>query len=369
MVPYDVQLVGGIALHQGKIAEMKTGEGKTLVSVAPIFLNALAGRGVHVVTVNPYLAQRDAEWMQPVFDFHGLRVDVIDKYEASGADRRAAYLADVTYGTNNEFGFDYLRDNSFVFDADQLSQRQHHFAIVDEVDSVLIDEARTPLIISGPVPTDSQQQRFEELRPVIDSLVYQQQKLVAGFVAEAEREIKARDALQGKGREAKKHEEAAGLALLRAHRGFPRNKRLQKFLQEPGMGTLLQKTEFYYLQDSGKEMPFVDEALYFALDERNHSLEMTDMGRDYAAARPAPTPTCSSCRTSGPRPPTSNAPRRTPSPRAPTRSPPPSSTRTTAARSTPSTASAPRCCTPSSSCCAPTRSSRRTWSTSCRRTR
>ncbi|MBE2185930.1 MAG: preprotein translocase subunit SecA [Rhodothermales bacterium] len=283
MIPYDVQLVGGIALHQGKIAEMKTGEGKTLVSVSPIFLNALAGRGVHVVTVNPYLAQRDAEWMEPVFAFHGLTVDVIDKHEPSGPSRRAAYLADVTYGTNNEFGFDYLRDNSFVFDADQLSQRQHHFAIVDEVDSVLIDEARTPLIISGPVQADQQQQRFEELRPAIDSLVFQQQKLVAQFVAEAEREIKLRDEAGGKGRDAKKHEEAAGLALLRAHRGFPRNKRLQKFLQEPGMGTLLQKTEFYYLQDSGKEMPFVDEALYFALDERNHSIEMTDMGREYAA--------------------------------------------------------------------------------------
>ena len=284
MVPYDVQLLGGVALHRGNVAEMKTGEGKTLVAVAPIFLNALAGRGVHVVTVNPYLARRDAEWMAPVFGFHGLTVDVIDRHDAHSPERRAAYAADITYGTNNEFGFDYLRDNSFVFDADQLVQRGHHYAIVDEVDSVLIDEARTPLIISGPVP-QANDAAFGQLKGPIDKLVFQQQKLVAGFVAEAERELKARDAAQaaGKNKEAKGHEEAAGLALLRAQRGFPRNGRLKKVLQEPGVGALLQKTEFRYLQDNAKDMPFVDEALLFALDEKNHAIEMTDEGRALAA--------------------------------------------------------------------------------------
>ncbi len=284
MIPYDVQLLGGAALHQGKIAEMKTGEGKTLVAVAPIYLNALAGRGVHVVTVNPYLAQRDSEWMAPIFAFHGLRVDVIDKYQAHSPARREAYRADVTYGTNNEFGFDYLRDNSFVFDAEQLVQRPHHYAIVDEVDSVLIDEARTPLIISGPVP-QANDARFGELKPAIEKLVNTQQRLVAGFVAEAEKELKARDEAEaaGKKKEAREHEEKAGLALLRAQRGFPRNKRLAKVVQEPGVSGLLQKTEFYYLQDNGKNMPYVDDAMYFALEEKQHSIEMTDKGREMAA--------------------------------------------------------------------------------------
>ena len=284
MVPYDVQLLGGIALHQGKIAEMKTGEGKTLVAVAPIYLNALAGRGVHVVTVNPYLAQRDSEWMGPVLAFHGLTVDVIDKHQPNSPQRRAAYMADVTYGTNNEFGFDYLRDNSFVFDADQLVQRHHHYTIVDEVDSVLVDEARTPLIISGPVP-QANDSRFDELKPAIERLVREQQKLVAHYGAEAERELKARDEAEaaGKKKEARDHEEKAGLALLRVHRGFPRNKKLAKLIQEPGVGTLLQKTEFFYLQDNAKNMPFVDEAMYFALDEKNHSIEMTEKGRELAA--------------------------------------------------------------------------------------
>ena len=284
MVPYDVQLFGGIMLHQGRIAEMKTGEGKTLVAVAPMYLNALLGRGVHLVTVNPYLAQRDAEWMAPVFEFHGLTVDVIDKYEPHSEGRRKAYRADITYGTNNEFGFDYLRDNSFVVEPEQLVQREHQFAIVDEVDSVLIDEARTPLIISGPVP-QSNDDRFDEFKPVIEKVVSKQQRVVAGFVAEAERLLKERDeALEaGDRKRAGDAEKEAGLALLRSQRGFPRNNRLQKLLQEPGVAQLVRQTEFFYLQDSGKRMPFVDEALNFALDEKQHSIEMTDSGREYAA--------------------------------------------------------------------------------------
>ena len=284
MVPYDVQLLGGIILHQGRIAEMKTGEGKTLVAVAPMYLNALLGRGVHLVTVNPYLAQRDAEWMGPIFEFHGLTVDVIDKYEPHSEGRRKAYRADITYGTNNEFGFDYLRDNSFVVEPEQLVQREHHFAIVDEVDSVLIDEARTPLIISGPVP-QSNDDRFAELKPVVERVVQNQQRIVAGFVADAERHLKERDeALEaGDKKRANDAEQEAGLALLRAQRGFPRNKRLQKVMQEPGVAQLVRQTEFFYLQDSGKRMPFVDEALSFALDEKQHSIEMTDSGREYAA--------------------------------------------------------------------------------------
>ncbi len=284
MVPYDVQLLGGIVLHQGRIAEMKTGEGKTLVAVFPLYLNALAGRGCHLVTVNPYLAQRDAEWMAPIFEFHGLTVDVIDKYEPHSEGRRGAYRADITYGTNNEFGFDYLRDNSFVIEPDQLVQRGHHFAIVDEVDSVLIDEARTPLIISGPVP-QANDDRFKELKPTIEKLVYAQQKLVASFASEAEQKLKERDAAleAGDRRRASELEEEAGLALLRASRGFPRNKKLQKLMQEPGVAQLKQKTEYFYLQDNAKNMPFVDEALYFALEEKQHAIEMTEQGREFAA--------------------------------------------------------------------------------------
>ena len=284
MVPYDVQLLGGIVLHQGRIAEMKTGEGKTLVAVIPLYLNALAGRGCHLVTVNPYLAERDAEWMGPIFEFHGLTVDVIDRYEPHSAERRQAYRADVTYGTNNEFGFDYLRDNSFVVEPEQLVQREHHYAIVDEVDSVLIDEARTPLIISGPVP-QSDDDRFKELNPTIEKLVYAQQKLVAGFTSEAEQKLKERgEAIEaGEKRRSSELEEEAGLALLRASRGFPRNKKLQKLLQEPGVGQLLRKTEFFYLQDNAKNMPFVDDAMYFALEEKQHAIEMTEKGREFAA--------------------------------------------------------------------------------------
>jgi preprotein translocase subunit SecA len=284
MVPYDVQLIGGIVIHRGRVAEMKTGEGKTLVAVMPVYLNALLGRGVHLVTVNPYLAQRDSEWMGPIYNYLGLSVDCVDKYQPHSPERRAAYWADITYGTNNEFGFDYLRDNSFVVDPEQLVQRKHQFAIIDEVDSVLIDEARTPLIISGPVP-ESDESRFMELRPFVDRLVYAQQKLVAQLVGEVEHKLaeveKANAA--GDSKAARELEEEAGLALLRAQRGFPRNRRLIKLKGEPGVEQLLRRTESFYLQDSGKRMPFVDETLHFALDEKQHSLEMTDMGRELIA--------------------------------------------------------------------------------------
>ena len=284
MVPYDVQLLGGVVLHRGNIAEMKTGEGKTLVAVAPVYLNALVGRGVHLVTVNPYLAQRDAEWMGPVFEFLGLTVDVIDGYEPHSAGRRAAYHADVTYGTNNEFGFDYLRDNSFVVEPEQLVQRAHYYAIVDEVDSVLIDEARTPLIISGPVPAAGQS-RFDELKPAVERLVQRQKRIVAGLASEAERLLKERDEALARDdvKEVKGLEQEAGLALLRASRGFPRNKKLIKILQEPGMGQLRQKTEFFYLQDNAKNMPLVDEVLHYALDEKQHAIEPTSQGRAFVA--------------------------------------------------------------------------------------
>lgn len=284
MVPYDVQLLGSVVLHKGRIAEMKTGEGKTLVAVASIYLNALVGRGVHVVTVNPYLAKRDAEWMGPIYEFHGLKVDCVDAYEPHSTARRNAYLADVTYGTNNEFGFDYLRDNSFVSDPEQLVQRPHHFAIVDEVDSVLIDEARTPLIISGPVP-QADSGPYEELKPFVEKLVFAQQKLVAQFVSQAEKLLNEKaeggDALDRK--RVSELDEEAGLALLRAQRGYPRNKKLIKLKSETGVEQLLRKTEYYYLQDNARNMPFVDEELYFALDEKQHSIEMTEKGRAFVA--------------------------------------------------------------------------------------
>jgi preprotein translocase subunit SecA len=268
MVPYDVQLIGATALHQGKISEMKTGEGKTLVAIFPAYLNALVGRGVHVVTVNNYLSRRDAEWNAPIFAFHGLTVDCVDLHEPNSEMRRKAYRADITYGTNNEFGFDYLRDN-MVANPDQLVQRGHHFTIVDEVDSVLIDEARTPLIISGPVPNDNQTQKYEELKPRISNLVEAQKKLVAKLVQEAEELMAAGN------------DDKAGLALLRAQRGFPKNKKFQKMMQEPAVVRLLQKTEYFYLQENAKNMPFVDEALYYSVDMKNNTIEMTDLGRDY----------------------------------------------------------------------------------------
>lgn len=267
MVPYDVQLMGGIVLHQGKIAEMKTGEGKTLVSVFPTYLNALVGRGVHVVTVNTYLAQRDAEWNAPIFQFHGLTVDCIDRYQPNTPERRNAYACDITYGTNNEFGFDYLRDNMTV-ESDNLVQRGHHYTIVDEVDSVLIDEARTPLIISGPVPQDNQSQKYVEYKPRVFNLVEAQKKLIAEFVKKGEEAMEAGN------------DEEAGLHFFRAQRGFPKNKRFQKLMQEPRVQRLVQQTEYLYLQEQGKNMPFVDEAMYFAVNYKQNTVEMTDFGRD-----------------------------------------------------------------------------------------
>jgi preprotein translocase subunit SecA len=268
MVPYDVQLMGAVALHRGMISEMKTGEGKTLVAIFPAYLNALVGRGVHIITVNDYLAKRDAEWNEPIFDFLGLRVDCIDKYQPNSEERRAAYRADVTYGTNNEFGFDYLRDN-MVVTPDQLVQRGHHFTIIDEVDSILIDEARTPLIISGPVPEDNQSEKYIAMKPRIDSLVKAQQQLVAGFVTQAEK------------LEAEGDAEGAGLALLRAQRGYPKNRKLRRMLQDMKYQSLLTQSENFYLQENAKRMPEVDEELFYAVEMRQRSIEMSDKGREF----------------------------------------------------------------------------------------
>lgn len=266
MVHYDVQLIGGIVLHSGKIAEMATGEGKTLVSTLPAYLNALAGQGVHIVTVNDYLARRDSEWNGPLFEFHGLRVDCIDKHEPNSEARRQAYAADITYGTNNEFGFDYLRDNMSQTPG-QLVQRKLHFAMVDEVDSVLIDDARTPLIISGPVPFGDQHE-FYELKPRIERLVSAQKEYVTRALNEAKKLIN----------EGKTGADEGGLALLRAHRGLPKNKALIKFLSEGSVKQTLLKTENYYLADQSKNMPKVDEELYFYIDEKNNQVELTEKG-------------------------------------------------------------------------------------------
>ncbi|HNL82391.1 MAG TPA: preprotein translocase subunit SecA, partial [Chitinophagaceae bacterium] len=264
MVHYDVQLIGGSVLHQGKISEMATGEGKTLVSTLPAYLNALAGEGVHIVTVNDYLAKRDSEWNGPIFEWLGLTVDCIDKHEPNTEDRRNAYLADITYGTNNEFGFDYLRDN-MVHNPDEMVQRKHHYAMVDEVDSVLIDDARTPLIISGPVGKDTSTEQFFELKPRIERIVEAQKKSVNQFLIEAKKKIA----------EGNDDPKDGGLALFRAHRGLPKNTALIKFLSEPGIRVKLQKTENYYLADQQKEMPKADAELYFYIDEKNNSVELT----------------------------------------------------------------------------------------------
>ncbi|HNJ59248.1 MAG TPA: preprotein translocase subunit SecA, partial [Chitinophagaceae bacterium] len=262
-----VQLIGGSVLHQGKISEMATGEGKTLVSTLPAYLNALAGEGVHIVTVNDYLAKRDSEWNGPIFEWLGLTVDCIDKHEPNTEDRRNAYLADITYGTNNEFGFDYLRDN-MVHNPDEMVQRKHHYAMVDEVDSVLIDDARTPLIISGPVGKDTSTEQFFELKPRIERIVEAQKKSVNQFLIEAKKKIA----------EGNDDPKDGGLALFRAHRGLPKNTALIKFLSEPGIRVKLQKTENYYLADQQKEMPKADAELYFYIDEKNNSVELTDKG-------------------------------------------------------------------------------------------
>ena len=266
MVHYDVQLIGGIVLHQGKIAEMATGEGKTLVATLPVFLNALAGKGVHVVTVNDYLSKRDSEWMGPLYMFHGLSVDCIDKHQPNSEARRKAYACDITFGTNNEFGFDYLRDNMAISQKD-LVQRKHHYAIVDEVDSVLIDDARTPLIISGPVPKGDDQQ-FMEFKPYVEKLYNNQRALVTNTLNEARKLIAAGDEKEG------------GKLLLRAYKGLPKYKPLIKFLSEPGMKQLLQRTENYYIQDNEREMPVVTDPLFFVINEKQNAVEMTDNGHD-----------------------------------------------------------------------------------------
>jgi preprotein translocase subunit SecA len=264
MIHYDVQLIGGIVLHEGKIAEMQTGEGKTLVATLPLYLNALTGNGVHLVTVNDYLAKRDSTWKAPLFEFHGLTVDCIDNHSPNSDARRKAYEADITYGTNNEFGFDYLRDN-MAHSPEDLVQRKHNYAIVDEVDSVLIDDARTPLIISGPVP-DGDRHEFNELKPKIENLYNLQRQLANGFLTEAKRLIKEGNTKDG------------GFQLLRAYRSLPKNKALIKFLSEEGIKALLQKTENEYMQDNNRKMPEVDEAMYFVIEEKNNQVELTDNG-------------------------------------------------------------------------------------------
>ncbi len=266
MVHYEVQIIGGVALHEGKIAEMATGEGKTLVATFPAFLNALSRRGVHIVTVNNYLSRRDSEWMGPLFQFHGLRVDCIDKHQPNTHERRNAYQADITYGTNNEFGFDYLRDNG-AWSPEELVQRGHHYAMVDEVDSVLIDEARTPLIISGPVPRGGEHE-FAALKPRISNLVDAQRKIVTQYLNDARKLI------------AEGNDKEGGLSLFRAHRGMPKFKPLIKYLSEPGNKQILQKTENYHLADNKKEMPKADAPLYFIIDEKDHSVELTEKGID-----------------------------------------------------------------------------------------
>ncbi|MBQ7967921.1 MAG: preprotein translocase subunit SecA [Bacteroidaceae bacterium] len=267
MIHYDVQLFGGVVLHKGKIAEMATGEGKTLVATLPVFLNALTGNGVHVVTVNDYLAKRDSEWMGPLYMFHGLSVDCIDKHQPNSEARRQAYLADITFGTNNEFGFDYLRDNMASSPAD-LVQRRHNYAIVDEVDSVLIDDARTPLIISGPVPKKGDQ-LFEELRPLVERLVEAQKRLATQLLAEAKRLIPS---------ENQADVEAGFLALFRSHKALPKNKPLIKFLSEPGIKTGMLKTEAIYMEQNNRRMPEAVEPLYFVIDEKMNSVDLTDKG-------------------------------------------------------------------------------------------
>jgi preprotein translocase subunit SecA len=277
MVHYDVQLMGGAVLHRGNIAEMQTGEGKTLVATLPVFLNALAGKGVHVVTVNDYLAKRDSEWMGPLYQFHGLSVDCIDKHRPNSEERRTAYLADITFGTNNEFGFDYLRDN-MASSVEDLVQRKHHFAIVDEVDSVLIDDARTPLIISGPTPR-GEEHEFHQLKPRVERIVAAQKTYVTQCLADAKKLLTV---INGpvEGGDPKKMLEEGGIALLRAFRGLPKNKALIKFLSEPGIKAHLQKTENFYMQEQGKQMKKIDKELFFVIDEKNNTIELTNKGID-----------------------------------------------------------------------------------------
>lgn len=269
MVHYDVQLMGGVVLHQGKIAEMATGEGKTLVATLPVYLNALTGMGVHLVTVNSYLAERDSEWNAPIFQFHGLTVDCIDKHQPNSDERRKAYLADITYGTNNEFGFDYLRDN-MTSHPEHLVQREHHYSIIDEVDSVLIDEARTPLIISGPVPRGDKHE-YHELKPRIERAVKRQRQMVNEYLAEGKKLIESGD------------EENGGLALFRAFKGLPKHSALIKYLSETGTRVIMNKAENFYMQDKSKNMHIATDPLYFVIDEKNNQIELTDKGREEIA--------------------------------------------------------------------------------------
>ena len=271
MVHYDVQLIGGIVLHKGKIAEMATGEGKTLVATLPVFLNALAGKGVHMVTVNDYLSKRDSEWMGPLYMFHGLSVDCIDKHQPNSDERRKAYNCDITFGTNNEFGFDYLRDNMAISAAD-LVQRKHHFAIVDEVDSVLIDDARTPLIISGPIEKSASDEQYVEFRPYVEKLYGMQRQLVNTTLNEAKKLIAAGNEAEG------------GKLLFRCYKGLPKYQPLIKFLSETGMKQLLQKTEGIYIQDNEREMPVITDELYFVINEQQHTVDMTDKGHEMLAS-------------------------------------------------------------------------------------
>ena len=264
MIHYDVQLIGGIVLHQGKIAEMQTGEGKTVVSTLPVYLNALTGDGVHLVTVNDYLARRDSAWMGPIFEFHGLSVECIDDYKPNTPERKKAYEADITYGTNNEFGFDYLRDN-MAHNLDDIVQRRHNYAIVDEVDSVLIDDARTPLIISGPTKEENRQE-FDNLKPKIQKLVSLQKSYLSNILSESKKLIQQSE------------EEEGGFLLYRVFRGLPKNKALIKFLSEDGIKSILQKNENFFMQDNNREMPQIDKELYFTIDEKINQIDLTDKG-------------------------------------------------------------------------------------------
>ena len=276
MIHYDVQLFGGVVLHQGKIAEMATGEGKTLVGTTPIFLNALTGNGVHVVTVNDYLAKRDSEWMGPLYMFHGLSVDCIDKHRPNSDARRKAYMADITFGTNNEFGFDYLRDNMATNPSD-LVQRQHNYAIVDEVDSVLIDDARTPLIISGPIPKGDDQM-FEQYQPLVEKLYEVQRKQATELLAEAKQKI-----TEGTKNKNQQMLEEGFLSLYRSYKALPKNKPLIKYLSEEGIKAGLLKTEEFYMANNNREMPKAVEPLYFVVDEKLNSADLTDKGTEWLA--------------------------------------------------------------------------------------
>lgn len=275
MIHYDVQLIGGVALHQGKISEMATGEGKTLVATLPVFLNALTGKGVHLVTVNDYLARRDSEWMGPIYQFHGLSVDCIDNHRPNSEERRKAYNCDITFGTNNEFGFDYLRDNMAI-NPEDLVQRKHHYAIVDEVDSVLVDDARTPLIISGPVPQATGDELFAEFKPKVEKLVAAQRRMVTQLLADAKKLLNKEGA-------SKKELEEGALLLLRAHKALPKTKAVIKFLSEEGIKAQMTKSENYYMQDNNKNMHIVTDPLYFVIEEQHNSIELTDNGHELLA--------------------------------------------------------------------------------------